>query len=44
VAFDAVLFDDGPLLVSGVGLRPPIGPAADGGDGTDERYRYDDLG
>jgi hypothetical protein len=43
VAFDAVFFDDGPLLLGGMGLCPPIGPAAEGGDGTDERYGYDDL-
>ena len=28
----------------GVGLLPPVGPAADRGDDADERYGYEDLG
>jgi hypothetical protein len=38
VALDAVFLYDGPLLLGGVRLRPPIGPAADSGDGSGERY------
>jgi hypothetical protein len=44
VALDTILLDDGPLLLGTVRLRPPIGSAADRGDGTDQRYRDDDLG
>jgi hypothetical protein len=44
VALDAVLLDDSPLLLGTVRLLPPIGTAADRGDGTDQRYRDDDLG
>jgi hypothetical protein len=44
MTLDAILLDDGPLLLGSVRLRPPIGSRADRGDGTDQRYRDDDLG
>jgi len=40
VALDAILPDDGPLMLGGVRLLPPIGPATDRGDDADERYGY----
>jgi hypothetical protein len=44
VTFDAILLDDRPLLLGAVRLRPPIRTTADRGDGTDQRYRDDELG
>jgi hypothetical protein len=43
VALDAVLVDDGPLLLGGMRPLPPIGPAADRCDDADERDGYEDL-